>query len=104
MLRITAISQMCYIRNEYRPSFTLAYSGSFFRLLNVTASYTRSEYSGNTIGAGVSLNFGPLNVYVLTDNVMIFSKLDKTPMEMATSYGSANVRLGLVFTLGRVRR
>ena len=52
LARFTAIGQMYYLNNEYRPALTLAYSGSIFRLLNVTASYTMSEYSGNSIGAG----------------------------------------------------
>lgn len=104
MARFTAIGQMYYVKDKFRPALTLAYSGSFFKFLNLTASYTASKYVGNSIGAGLSLNFGPLNIYAVTDNIMILSKLNASTMELATSYESANVRLGLVFTLGKVKK
>lgn len=104
MVRFTAMSQMYYMNNKFRPTFTLAYSGSFFRFLNFTASYTLSKYTANAIGAGISLNLGPLNVYVVTDNLIILSKMNASILEMATTYGSANVRLGLVFALGKVKK
>lgn len=104
MARFTAISQLYYVKDKFRPTLTLAYSGSFFKFLNFTASYTASKYAGNSIGAGLSLNLGPFNVYVVTDNIMIFTKLHTTPIEMATTYNAANVRLGMVFTLGKVKK
>ena len=104
MARFTAISQLYYVKDKFRPALTLAYSGSFFKFLNFTASYTASKYAGNSIGAGLSLNLGPFNVYVVTDNIMIFTKLHTTPIEMATTYNAANVRLGMVFTLGKVKK
>ena len=104
MARFTAIGQMYYVKDKLRPALTLAYSGSFFKFLNFTASYTASKYVGNSIGAGVSLNLGPLNIYAVTDNIMILSKMNASTMELVTSYDSANVRLGLVFTLGKVKK
>ncbi len=103
LIRFTAISQMYYVKDQFRPAMTLAYSGSFFRFLNFTASYTASKYAGNSVGFGFGVNLGPLNVYAITDNIMILSKLNTSPLEMATSYSSANFRLGLVFTLGKIR-
>ncbi|MBQ8222948.1 MAG: hypothetical protein IJZ87_06355 [Bacteroidales bacterium] len=104
MARFTAIGQMYYVKDKFRPALTLAYSGSFFRFLNLTASYTASKYVGNSIGAGVSLNLGPLNVYAVTDNIMILTKMNASTIESVTSYKSANVRLGVVFTLGKVKK
>lgn len=104
MARFTAIGQMYYVKDKFRPALTLAYSGSFFKFLNFTASYTASKYVGNSVGAGVSLNLGPLNIYAVTDNIMILTKMNASTMELATSYESANVRLGLVFTLGKVKK
>lgn len=103
MARFTAIAQMYYVRDKLRPAMTVAYSGSFFRFLNVTASYTASKYAGNSLGFGFGVNIGPLNVYAITDNIMILSKLHTSALEMATSYKAANVRLGLVFTLGKIK-
>ena len=99
--RFTAIGQMYYVKEKFRPALTLAYSGSLFKVLNVTASYTASKYSGNSIGAGIGINLGPLNIYAVTDNIMIVTKLNASTMEMLTSYEAANVRLGLVFKLGQ---
>ncbi len=104
MARFTAIGQMYYINNQFRPAVTVAYSGSFFRFLNFTASYTASKYSGNYVGAGLSLNFGPLNIYAVTDNIMLLTKINASTVELATSYNAANVRFGLVFTLGKVKK
>lgn len=103
LVRFTAIGQMYYINEKLRPAMTLAYSGSFFRFLNLTASYTASKYSGNSVGFGIGVNVGPLNLYAVTDNIMILSKLNASTLEMATSYKAANVRLGLVFTLGKIK-
>lgn len=104
MARFTAIGQMYYVKDKFRPALTLAYSGSFFKFLNFTASYTASKYVGNSIGAGISLNFGPLNIYAVTDNIMIVSKIGASTTKLLTSYDSANVRFGLVFTLGKVKK
>ena len=103
LARFTAIGQMVYLNEEYRPALTLAYSGSIFRLLNITASYTMSEYSGNSIGAGIGINLGPLNFYAVTDNIMIARKYNASPMEMLTSFESANIRVGFLLTFGNRR-
>ena len=100
LARFTAISQLYYVKEKFRPSLTLAYSGSILRLLNFTASYTMSQYSGNSVGAGLGINFGPLNVYVVTDNVMIATKYNASTMELLTSYDNANIRLGMVLRFG----
>lgn len=104
MARFTAIAQMYYVKEKMRPALTIAYSGSFFRLLNVTASYTVSKYAGNSIGAGFGVNLGPLNIYAVTDNIMILTNLHTSTMKMLTSYKSANFRIGMVFTLGKVKQ
>ena len=98
--RITAIGQMYYVKEKFRPSLTLAYSGSLWKVLNLTASYTLSKYSGNTVGAGIGINLGILDIYAVTDNIMIVSKLNAPTMEMLTTYKAANFRLGMVLTLG----
>lgn len=101
MLRITAIGQLYRHKGQMYPAFTLAYSGSFVRHINITANYTMSKYSGNSIGLGLGFHFGPVNFYAVTDNVMMLSKIGKSTVEMATSYNTADLRLGLVFTIGK---
>ena len=63
-----------------------------------------SKYSGNSIGAGIGFNIGPLNIYAVTDNIMIVSKLNASKMEMFTSYEATNIRMGLVLTFGNKRK
>ena len=78
---------------------TLAYSGSFFEFLNLTASYTLSKYSANSISAGLALCLGPLKIYAVSDNIMILSKRNAPIEEQLTSYEVANFRLGLMFSI-----
>lgn len=101
MLRLTAIGQMYYVKEQMRPAITLAYSGAFLRFLNLSVSYTHSKYAGNSIGAGVGFHMGPLNVYAITDNLMVLTKITAPTIEMSTTYNAVNFRLGLVLTLGR---
>lgn len=101
MLRLTAIGQMYYVNEQMRPAFTIAYSGAFLRFLNLSVSYTNSKYAGSTIGAGVGFHMGPLNLYAVTDNVMVLSKIAAPTIEMSTTYSAINFRVGLALTLGR---
>ena len=100
LARITAIGQMYYARDKFHPALTLAYSGSLYRFLNLSASYTMSKYSGNSLGLGLGVKIAGLNVFVVTDNIMIVSKFNAPVMEMLTSYNSANIRFGMLLTLG----
>lgn len=101
MLRLTAIGQMYYVNGQMRPAVTVAYSGAFLNFLNLSLSYTNSKYAGSTIGAGIGLHIGILNVYAVTDNISIASKVLSSTMEMLTSYNSANFRIGVILTLGK---
>ncbi len=104
MLRITATGQLYKHKDKMYPSFTLAYSGSFLRHFNVAADFTMSKYSGTSVGLGLGFHFGPVNFFAVTDNVMMLSKIGKSTVEMATSYNTADLRLGLVFTIGKLKR
>lgn len=104
MVRFTAMTQMYYTKEQLYPSLTLAYSGSFMRIFNLTANLTMSKYTGNSVGAGVAVNLGLLSIYATTDNIMILSKLNAPTSEVLTSFNAANFRLGLIFKLGRVEK
>lgn len=99
MLRVTAIGQMYYINQKMRPSMTIAYSGSFFKIVNLTASYTMAKYSGNSVSAGIAFSAGPLKIYAVSDNIMILSKRKASTVEMLTSYEVTNIRFGLMFSV-----
>lgn len=101
MLRLTAIGQMYYVKEQMRPAFTIAYSGAFLRFLNLSVSYTNSKYAGNSIGAGIGFHVGPLNLYAVTDNLMVLTKIAAPTVEMSTTYNAVNFRFGLLLTLGK---
>ena len=78
---------------------TIAYSGSFFKIVNLTASYTMAKYSGNSVSAGIAFSAGPLKIYAVSDNIMILSKRKASTVEMLTSYEVTNIRFGLMFSV-----
>lgn len=104
MAKFTAIGQMYYVNKKLRPALTVAYSGSFFECINLTASYTLSKYAGNSVGTGISFNLGPVNLYAVTDNILILTKLNGSTTRFLTSYKSANVRFGIVLTFGKNKK
>ena len=101
MVRFTAIGQMYYINQKVRPSLTLAYSGTFFKFLDFSTSYTFGKYSGDMLSLGVTLGLGPVKIYAVSDNILVLSKRKSSPIEMLTSYEHTNIRLGLLLSLDR---
>lgn len=93
-LRVTAIGQMYYVKEKMRPALTLAYNGSFLKLLNVSSSFTMSKYSGYSLGAGIGVTLGPMVFYVVTDNIMLAKSIDVSLVELLTSHEAANIRFG----------
>ncbi len=104
MLRVTAISQLYYMNEKIRPAMTLAYSGTFLKVMNLTASYTLSRFSNNCIGVGIGFRLKNINIFAVTDNVMIATKFKASPIEMLTSYKVANARIGFVMTFGNNKK
>lgn len=104
MLRFTAIGQLFTVRGDVKPAFTLAYSGVFMNHFNLALSYTMSNYTGNALGTGLGLHFGPFNFYLVSDNVLSLFDTSATVAELATSYKTAGVRLGVVWTFGKYQK
>lgn len=104
MLRFTVIGQMYAVKGQLKPAFTISYSGEFFRFLNISTGYTVSKYTGRSLGIGLGFHAGPLNAYVVAENVLAMSKINSTAIEFATAYQSAGMRLGLVWTIGKYQR
>lgn len=103
-VRFTAIGQMRKIQDEMKTSFTFAYSGSFGRFVNLAANYTISKQFGNSLGAGLALHIGAVNIYAVTDNVLMFKNMGKEPMNIVTTNNCANIRAGVVISLGRFQK
>lgn len=103
MLRATALGQMYFVKGKVYPALTLAYSGNFWNHLNLTVNYTMSKYTGSSLGAGIGLHFGPFNIFAVTDNILTVTKIGKPIAELATEYKTANIRMGLVWTIGKYK-
>lgn len=89
--RISAQVQGRFMGSGFRPAFTVAYSGSFFRMLDVCASYTVMKGSYDNIGLGLAGNFGTFHIYLTTNNLIgCFKPLNAS---------SFNAQVGIVFNL-----
>ena len=58
-------------------AFTTYYRRKIFNALHIKATYTLDSYSHKNIGLGLSSNFGPVNFYVLADNLLEYRDVTK---------------------------
>lgn len=83
--------------------WTTALNKNFGRVLSTSLSYTLSNRSHNNLGAGISLNMAPFQVYIVGDNLLRAPvSLVKTGYvnEFVNSTQVFNVRLGVNFVWG----
>ena len=89
--RFSAQLQGCFLGSGFRPAFTVAYSGSFFHMLDVCATYTVMSDSYDNIGLGIAGNFGIFHIYATTNNVIgLFKPLNASGW---------NAQVGIVFNI-----
>lgn len=101
MVRFSAFGQICSTIGGVKPAITLAYSGAFWDILNVSAHYTLSTYSGSSVGLGLGVHAGPFNAFIASDNVLAFTKVASSTVEFATAYRTSGIRCGIVWTIGK---
>ncbi len=101
MLRATAIGQMYFVKDQVYPALTLAYSGVFLNHINLMLNCTLSDYTGTAVGVGLGLHAGAFNIYAVTDNILCVTKLGSPALEMTSAYRTANIRAGIVWTIGK---
>ena len=58
-------------------AFTTYYRRKLFKSLQLKATYTLDSYSYKNIGLGLSSHFGPVNFYVLADNLLEYHDVSK---------------------------
>lgn len=58
-------------------ALTTYYRRKVFKSLDFKATYTIDSYSFNNLGLGLSTNFGPVNFYVLADNLLEYRDISK---------------------------
>ena len=86
---VSAQLQGCFREDGFRPAMTLAYSGSFFDMLDVCATYTMMRGSYTNIGLGLGGKFGTFHIYAATNNIFgVFTPLNSK---------NFNLQAGIVF-------
>ncbi len=68
--KVSSLAKIELWNGKIHPSFLLAYNRNFGNILSLTASYCASNHDYFNIGFGFNVNLGPLQIYVITDNVI----------------------------------
>ena len=76
-----------------QPALTVYGQKKFFNFLSLRGAYTVDRYSYSNVGLGLSAKLGPLNLYVMGDNLLEYKNLAKS--------NSASVQLGLNFVFNQ---
>ena len=76
-----------FVRKRWRRGLGVAYNYHLGNFLSATASYSIYNRSYSNLGAGLTLNLGPVEIYMLTDNVLAFGVLN--PQQNLSSSGDA---------------
>ena len=70
--RFSAQLDGSFIGGSFRPAFTVAYGGSFFKMLDVCVTYSMKKQSFDNVGVGLAGNFGAFHIYLATNNLLGF--------------------------------
>ena len=85
-----------FYNSGFRPAMTLAYSGSFFKTIDVCASYTIMKDSYDNIGLGLAFNLGVFHIYAASNNVLgLFKPLNTSVLD---------AQVGIVFNLWKAEK
>ena len=66
-----------YFKKGFYPSFTLSYNYQLPKWIGASLSYTAMHRSFANLGAGLSLNLGPIQIYAVSDNLAALFNLAK---------------------------
>jgi Family of unknown function (DUF5723) len=90
-------------RGRTMSGVTASVNKEFGRILSTAVSYTISNNSFNNIGAGFSLNLPPLQIYLVSDNLLrgAFALAQKDVNSFANNTNYLNLRTGINFVFGR---
>lgn len=79
--------------NEFNPALSLAFTKKLWWLLDLRVSGTYYNKTFNNAGVGFSLNLGPLQTYLFSDNLLALTQYDEARF--------INVRTGINWNFGR---
>jgi hypothetical protein len=90
-------------RGRFATGWTLAANKHFGRFLSTSVSYTVANRSFNNLGAGLSLNLAPIQIYIVGDNLLrlpFSAAANKNLNEYINSTQVFNLRVGMNFVWG----
>lgn len=104
MLTVGALLFAEKFRGRFMPGFTASINKEFGRRVGTSLSYTITNNSFNNIGAGLSLNFAPIQIYFVGDNILrmplsLMAGKNLNPYVNSLQY--FNFRMGINFIFGR---
>ena len=67
---IGGLIQSEFFKGSIRPSFTASANYKLTKWIGLAASYSMINRSFNNLGVGININPGPVQIYVVSDNVM----------------------------------
>jgi len=98
---VGALLQGEYFRKSVYPTFTLSYNYKFKSWLGASVSYSMMNRSYFNLGIGISASLGPLQLYVVSDNIAYLFNMAKVngtiliPQKASTTH--LHMGLNLVF-------
>lgn len=81
------------VLNTFQSAFAISYTHRFFRSWDLTANYSYLNESFRNVGVGTSFNLGPVQLYLVSDDILIWIK----PNTQNTLY----YRMGMNLVFGR---
>jgi len=94
-LVLGALLQSEFCKGSVRPSLTASANYKISKLVGLAASYSMINRSFNNLGIGININPGPVQVYVVSDNILGGFRPQHTR--------HAQVRAGINFIFGSER-
>ncbi|MBL4754584.1 MAG: OmpA family protein [Flavobacteriales bacterium] len=105
-----------YFKKAFYPSFTLSYNYKLPKWIGASASYSIMNGSFFNLGLGLSVNLGPFQIYVVSDNIAALFNLSSVNNESAadsvTGYNviiaskakTMHIRTGIGLTFGKAEK
>jgi hypothetical protein len=93
-------------RGRVMPGFTASLNKEFGRRVGTSLTYTVTNNSFSNIGAGLALNFAPVQLYFVGDNLLgapLALMTDKNVNPYIDRLQYFNFRMGLNFIFGRIK-
>lgn len=86
MLSAGIVDRVLFYDNKVSNAFTISGNAMFGKIMSLSASYSVIQNSFNNLGLGASFKFGPVQFFVITDNILAITNV-LTTQHMNASFG-----------------